>query len=192
MAWVNPLTGRITSRYGPRWGTVHAGTDIAPASGAVWVGAANNGTVISIRTGSWKGDRRTVNGRTGNHVILDHGVIGSVRVYTYYGHLASVNVSVGQTVAAGQPLGRVGTTGFSSGVHLHFEVHLGALWLTTNPEPYMRTVGATLGVGRTSTGQTNFPVNGSIPKQMIATNAYNIGSATRIPFKAVIKVPNVR
>lgn len=192
--WVNPLLGRITSRYGPRWGSQHLGTDIAPASGQVWAGAALAGTVRNIRTGSYKGDRRSgaLVGRTGNGVVLDHGIVNGVHIWTYYGHLATVIVSPGQSVAAGQPLGRVGTTGNSTGVHLHFEIHLGSLGLTTNPEPYMRTVGATLGVGRTSTGQTNFPVNGSIPAQMKASNAYAAGKATRLPFTVVIRVPASR
>lgn len=192
MAWVNPMVGRITSGYGPRWGTVHAGTDIAPAAGVKNIGAANDGTVVSIRTNSFQGDRRSglIVGRTGNGVIIDHG--GGV--WTYYGHLAAVYVRPGQVVTAGMAIGRVGNTGnvvgANGGIHLHFEVHIGRIGATVNPYPYMAARGATLGVGRTNTSQATFPTMGSIPAQMRAQNTFT-PKAVPLPFRAVFNIPKI-
>lgn len=161
MAWTNPLSGFITSGYNlnrrhPVLGyrQPHRGTDIAPRAGHVWVGAAESGVVVGIRIGRVRGSRATntfdtPHGRmffgTGNAVLIRHG-----SVYTYYGHLATVNVSAGQSVTAGQPIGRVGATGVVTGVHLHFELLIGG-WNHVNPYTWLRNNhGITLGTGRTS------------------------------------------
>lgn len=81
--------------------------------------AAESGTVVKAASG---------NTGYGNHVIIDHGVDSSDgnRYYTLYGHCSSLAVSVGQTVSQGQVIGYVGSTGYSTGPHLHFEVRKGA------------------------------------------------------------------
>ena len=112
-SYVWPCGGEITSEYGwrihPIWGDsrFHAGVDIGASSGTP-VACAGNGTVISA---GW-------NGGYGNCVIVDIGNGLSV----LYAHLSEINVSDGETVSAGQTVGAVGSTGDSTGSHLHYEV----------------------------------------------------------------------
>lgn len=144
-SWTNPAVGRITSRYGPRNGTLHAGTDIANSQGTT-IRAAGAGTVTAIRTDSYPGDTRAglLPGRTGNGVIIDHGS----GVKTYYGHLHTVSARVGQSVGVGSAIATMGTTGNSTGPHLHIEVHLNGS--TTDPQPWFSARGVTLGTGGSS------------------------------------------
>lgn len=102
-AW--PAKGYISSGFGKRWGRMHQGIDIAGSGSIV---AADNGRVISA---GW-------NGGYGNCVIIDHGN----GFQTLYGHMKSISVKVGQVVSKGQKIGVMGSTGNSTGVHLHFEV----------------------------------------------------------------------
>lgn len=102
-----PAVGRITSPYGWRGREFHRGTDIGAAYGSP-VLACKDGTVILA---GW-------NGGLGNCVIIDHG--GGLE--STYGHLSSISVAVGATVSRGQCLGKVGSTGRSTGAHLHFEL----------------------------------------------------------------------
>jgi murein DD-endopeptidase MepM/ murein hydrolase activator NlpD len=82
------------------------------------------------------------NGSYGNFVMIDHG--GGVA--TAYGHVVDggIRVAVGQTVAAGQPIALVGSTGASTGCHLHFEVRVNGVQI--DPLPFMAARGVTLGV----------------------------------------------
>ena len=107
LAW--PVSGTLTSTFGPRWGRMHEGIDVAGGAGTP-IGAAAAGTVIL--TGP--------NGGYGNLVVVDHGN----GVSTAYAHLSSISVSVGQSVGQGTVVGGMGTTGNSTGVHLHFEVRV--------------------------------------------------------------------
>lgn len=106
----------ITSNYGMRMHPtkhvykMHTGIDIS-APGGTPIYAADSGTVILAR----------YYGSYGNTVIIDHGG----NVVTLYAHMSSIGASVGQSVARGQTIGRVGTTGASTGNHLHFEVRVG-------------------------------------------------------------------
>ena len=107
----------ITSRQGPRIHPVtgeyknHGGTDIGASYGtAIW--AADSGTVVRSSDG-W-------NGGWGNYVMIDHGN----GMQTLYAHMSSRAVSVGQTVSRGQTIGYVGSTGMSTGAHLHFEMYV--------------------------------------------------------------------
>lgn len=99
--------GYISSKKGPRWGRQHNGIDIARPSGKAIL-AADAGTVTA--TGP--------QGGFGNRVVVDHGN----GYTTLYAHLASISVKPGQKLARGQKLGVMGSTGNSTGVHLHFEV----------------------------------------------------------------------
>lgn len=99
--------GIITSDYGSRWGSFHTGIDISGVSDRT-VKAADNGTVSFA---GW-------NGGYGNCVIIDHGN----GIQTLYGHLSTISVSKGSSIAKGQKIGIMGNTGNSYGVHLHFEV----------------------------------------------------------------------
>lgn len=107
-AW--PVSGPITSGFGPRWGRMHEGLDISGGDGTP-IGAAAAGTVILAG----------VQGGYGNLVVIDHG--GGVS--TAYAHLSSFAVGVGQAVSQGSVIGGMGTTGNSTGTHLHFEVRVG-------------------------------------------------------------------
>ncbi len=110
-----PVTGTITSPFGwrsnPFGGSpeFHPGLDIAAPSGTT-VTAAAAGTVIMAQ---WYGGY-------GNYVLIDHGGGYS----TGYGHLSAIYVSNGQSVTRGQAIGAVGSTGQSTGPHLHFEVRI--------------------------------------------------------------------
>jgi murein DD-endopeptidase MepM/ murein hydrolase activator NlpD len=107
-----PVAGRVTSEYGYRWGRLHAGIDIAAPSGTP-IGAAIAGTVIYS---SWQSGY-------GNVVIISHG--GGLS--TLYGHQSRLGVSLGQVVGQGQIIGYVGSTGHSTGPHVHFETRYGGV-----------------------------------------------------------------
>ena len=105
--WVRPITGPITSGYGPRWGRLHAGTDFgAPIGTPIY--AASNGTVAAAGPASGYG----------RWVKLAHP--GGTT--TVYGHVSRESVTVGQAVQAGQLIAYSGNEGRSTGPHLHFEV----------------------------------------------------------------------
>jgi murein DD-endopeptidase MepM/ murein hydrolase activator NlpD len=104
-----PVSGPVTSPFGWRWGRMHEGIDIAVPSGTP-VHASAAGTVIYA--GWMEG--------YGNFVIIDHG--GGIA--TAYGHNTSVAVAVGQTVSQGQVIAYSGSTGHSTGPHVHFEVRV--------------------------------------------------------------------
>ena len=112
---IKPITGTITSRFGSvssiRSGA-HTGLDIGASSGTP-VKVAASGTVV------WAGYK----GSLGNLVVVQH----SNGVQTYYGHCSKIYVSSGQTVSQGQTISAVGSTGNSTGPHLHFEIRVNGL-----------------------------------------------------------------
>lgn len=116
-----PLSGRISSRFGPRWGRMHQGLDIAVPIGTP-VRAAAAGTVTY--SGSMGG--------YGNLVIIDHGN----RVETRYAHNSRLVVRVGQRVKRGEIIAYSGNTGNSTGPHLHFEIRYRGT--AVDPEKYLR------------------------------------------------------
>jgi murein DD-endopeptidase MepM/ murein hydrolase activator NlpD len=134
--WVRPASGPITDGFGwrisPTAGasTYHQGTDIGANCGAN-IYAATSGTV---EYAGW-------NGGYGNFLLLDHGN----GVETAYGHIVSggILVSYGQHVDVGQNIAKVGTTGTSTGCHLHFEVRINGQAI--NAVPYMAGQGITIG-----------------------------------------------
>lgn len=124
-SWPAPASYNVTSPYGYRIHPVyktkkfHSGIDIGAGYGTACV-AANGGTVTMA---GW-------NGGYGNCIVIDHG--GGLA--TLYGHLSTISVSSGATVSKGQQIGKIGSTGVSTGPHLHFEVLKGGS--TTNPMAY--------------------------------------------------------
>jgi murein DD-endopeptidase MepM/ murein hydrolase activator NlpD len=127
-SWVIPMKGAdITSCYGQRWGTLHAGIDFAMPAGTP-IHAAAAGTVVKA------GD---AGDGYGNSVFIDHrnGYL------THYAHQSRLIVEVGQRVSAGQIIGYEGSTGDSTGPHLHFEVHKGEMWNQIDPAPFLRARG---------------------------------------------------
>ncbi|BBF44829.1 membrane proteins related to metalloendopeptidases [Lachnospiraceae bacterium KM106-2] len=111
--WPCPASRTITSHFGPRKSptagasSYHQGIDIGAGSGATIV-AANSGTVVKASYSSG----------AGNYIMISHGN----GLYTVYMHCSKLLVSSGQTVSKGQAIGKVGSTGVSTGPHLHFAV----------------------------------------------------------------------
>ncbi|MEE0776675.1 MAG: peptidoglycan DD-metalloendopeptidase family protein [Bacillota bacterium] len=121
MRWPLNIAGRDSSGYGYRGGEFHTGIDIAAPKGTP-VLAADSGRVILVKR---------LNYSYGHYVVIDHG--GSIS--TLYAHMSAIHVSVGQNVSKGQQIGEVGSTGRSSGNHLHFEVRINGKH--TNPWGYV-------------------------------------------------------
>lgn len=126
-----PADGRVTSCYGSRWGTLHAGVDIAAPIGTP-VHAPEGGVVLQAGPASGFGLAVSVQHRDGT--------------ITLYGHVNQFFVSPGQVVATGERIAEVGNRGQSTGPHLHFEVHTGGLYVNrTNPVPWLSQRGISLG-----------------------------------------------
>ena len=125
--FVRPGLGRLTSGYGRRWGRLHAGLDLASGIGSP-VRAVAAGRVQSA---GWEGGY-------GRAVRLTH----SDGTVTVYGHMSALLVSAGERVDAGQLIGREGSTGHSTGPHLHFEVRVNGTPI--NPLPWLRQRGIRL------------------------------------------------
>jgi murein DD-endopeptidase MepM/ murein hydrolase activator NlpD len=125
--WVNPLPeAAVTSCFGQRWGRLHAGVDLAAPDGTR-IRAAGAGVIVAA--GPAEG--------YGNAVLIDHGN----GYLTHYGHMSLVEVTVGQQVAVGQEIGKEGSTGHSTGPHLHFEVHQGFYKNPIEPTQWMHDQG---------------------------------------------------
>lgn len=125
--WPAPSYSYISSEFGyrvhPVYGTkkYHSGLDMAAPGGSPILAAANG----TVKFAGW-------NGGYGNCVIIDHGN----GIQTLYGHSSRLLVSAGQSVTRGQKIALVGTTGTSTGNHLHFEVLNNGK--ATNPRPYLQ------------------------------------------------------
>lgn len=125
-----PIQGRVSSGFGSRFHPIHrrrithTGLDIAgPNRGAVH--AADGGEVIFA---GWKGGY-------GKAIMINHGNRNGKNLVTLYGHLSSISVSRGQNVSKGQTIGAEGSTGYSTGPHLHFEVRVNGA--PVNPMGYL-------------------------------------------------------
>lgn len=121
--WPTPGYYSVISPFGEDRGYSHMGIDINAPMGATVV-AVESGTVIASNNSCshnfGKDGSCGCGGGFGNYVMIDHGGGRS----TTYGHLTCANVSAGQTVSRGQVIGSVGSTGWSTGAHLHFETRL--------------------------------------------------------------------
>jgi len=134
--WARPSSGYISSPFGMRYHPIyhtwllHNGTDIAGQGCGAPIYAAHAGTV------SYAGP----NGTLGNYIQIEHGDGTS----SGYGHImpGGIHVFIGQHVDPGQPIAQVGTTGASTGCHLHFIIRVGGV--LTNPVPFMRARGITI------------------------------------------------
>ena len=118
-----PVSGTITSRFGAKSSmrrSSHTGLDIAASSGTPYAAAASGTVTFAGYKGSY-----------GNLIVITH----SNGVQTYYGHSSKIYVSAGQTVSQGQTIGAVGSTGNSTGPHLHFEVRVNGV--AYNPQNYV-------------------------------------------------------
>jgi murein DD-endopeptidase MepM/ murein hydrolase activator NlpD len=135
--WTSPHSGYISSGFGPRpsrpvagVNPFHSGTDIAAGCGTA-ISAANSGTVIAS----------TYLGSYGNWILIDNGN----GIQTGYAHIQDGGrlVGVGAQVSAGQTIALVGSTGASTGCHLHFEVRQNGTRI--NPVPFMAARGVGIG-----------------------------------------------
>jgi murein DD-endopeptidase MepM/ murein hydrolase activator NlpD len=117
---IRPISGTITSRFGRRSRGTHTGLDIATSKG-VPIKAAASGTVIYSGT----------KGAYGKMVVIDHGN----GIQTYYAHCSRLDVSSGTYVNQGDVIGAVGSTGNSTGPHLHLEVRVNGV--AKNPQNYV-------------------------------------------------------
>lgn len=124
--WPCPASGRITSGFGGRASPTegassnHQGIDIGASSGSAIVAAASGTVVISAYSYS-----------AGNYIMINHG--GGV--YTVYMHCSKLLASEGQQVKQGQTIAKVGSTGYSTGPHLHFGIRTGGKYV--NPSNYV-------------------------------------------------------
>ena len=118
-----PVSGTITSRFGAKSSirsSAHTGLDIAAPSGTPYSAAASGTVTFAGYKGSY-----------GNLIVITH----SNGVQTYYGHSSKIYVSAGQSVSQGQTIGAVGSTGNSTGPHLHLEVRVNGV--AYNPQNYV-------------------------------------------------------
>ena len=104
-----PINGPLTSPFGMRWGRLHAGIDIAAATGTPIRAAASGRVILMAPTGGY-----------GNYTCLRH----RAPVSTCYAHQSRFGTSLGASVRQGDVIGFVGNTGHSFGNHLHFEVRI--------------------------------------------------------------------
>lgn len=124
--WPCPASSRVSSGFGRRSSptrgasSYHQGIDIAAATGTAIVAAAEGDVVTASYSGS-----------AGNYIMISHG--GGV--YSLYMHCSQLDVSTGQHVSAGQTIGKVGSTGISTGPHLHFGIRSGGQYL--DPSSYV-------------------------------------------------------
>ncbi|MBY0009079.1 peptidoglycan DD-metalloendopeptidase family protein [Paenibacillus typhae] len=118
-AW--PVSGAtLSSSFGERWGRAHKGVDLVSGNRTIKAADAGTVTFAGVQSGY------------GNVVIVDHknGYV------TYYGHLRSISVSVGQRLEQGGKIGIMGNTGRSTGTHLHFEIRKNGT--AVNPLKYLK------------------------------------------------------
>ena len=133
--WAAPVENpNVTTQYrasGASWSSgYHTGSDFQAASGTS-VRSIGPGTVVSA---GWSGSY-------GNEVVIQH----EDGMYSQYAHLSSLEVSAGQTVTGGQQIGLSGTTGNSTGPHLHFEVRTGPSYGSdVDPIAYLRSHGVSI------------------------------------------------
>ncbi len=129
--YVKPTSGRTSSCYGMRWGTLHGGVDIAAPIGTP-IYAAHSGVVARAGTATGFG-----------YAVYIRGDDGAV---TVYGHVNEYFVRAGERVDAGERIATVGNRGQSTGPHLHFEVHPGGAMYggQVDPVPWMRARGASI------------------------------------------------
>ena len=142
--WPTPTVSRISSYFGPRWGRNHNGIDIA--NGNCWgdkIIAIADG-VVTTYSNSCKHNygkkpvRNCCGNGYGNYITINHGTKSGKTYVAYYAHMATIAVSKGQKVKKGQVVGYIGSTGRSTGAHLHFGIAVNGSWV--NPMKYYKKV----------------------------------------------------
>jgi len=138
-SWVDPVKKYTLSasyaQSGSMWQSTHSGQDFAVSSGTQ-VFAAHGGTVVKAG-GNGAGDGAAY----GNAIVIKHGN----KTYSQYAHLSRINVKVGQIVKTGQRIALSGSTGNSSGPHLHFEIRTTANYGSAiDPVSFLRGKGVSV------------------------------------------------
>lgn len=133
--WPTPTVSRISSYYGYRWGRMHNGIDIA--NGNCWgdkIIAIADGVVTTYSNNcrhnyGKKPVRNCCGNGYGNYVTINHGTKNGKTYVAYYAHMSDIAVSKGQKVKKGQIIGYIGSTGRSTGAHLHFGIAVNGSWV---------------------------------------------------------------
>ena len=144
-AWPTPTVSRISSYYGWRWGRMHNGIDIA--NGNCWgdkIVAIADGVVTTYSNScrhnyGKKPVRNCCGSGYGNYITINHGTKNGKTYVAYYAHMSDIAVSNGQKVTKGQTIGYIGSTGRSTGAHLHFGIAVNGSWV--NPMAFYSRVG---------------------------------------------------
>lgn len=118
--WTWPTDGSVVGNVGPR---INPYTGNAGCHTGVDIGAGMGTPIVAARAGTVVGVQGDDGGPYGNNITVDHGD----GLSTMYAHMSSFAASDGQAVTAGQVIGYVGSTGWSTGPHLHFEIHVGGV-----------------------------------------------------------------
>ncbi|SFF92071.1 Murein DD-endopeptidase MepM and murein hydrolase activator NlpD, contain LysM domain [Actinacidiphila alni] len=131
LTWETPVAkyviGAGYAQAGPHWAHTHSGQDFVVPSGTS-VRAAHTGTVVEAGWG----------GAYGNNIVIKNGN----KLYSQYGHLSHIGVHIGQKVVTGQEIGKSGSTGNSTGPHLHFEIRTTPYYgSSVEPLHFLRTHG---------------------------------------------------
>ena len=170
-AFIKPASGYISSPFGYRTSPIngalefHRGIDLA-GSGNI---SASQAGVVEVATYHYS---------YGNYIVINHGKINGVTIKTLYAHMQSgLSVSVGQTVSQGQKIGVMGTTGSSTGVHLHFEVQENGT--VVNPVNYINgtttvTPGVTTPITTPAAGSSVVVVSGDTLWKIATANGLTV------------------
>lgn len=150
--WTRPVSAKVNSGFRPPHRPGHDGVDLAAPRGTV-IRAAAAGTVTMVRCNATLHGNPISCDTDGSPAVKGCGwyveITHAGHIITRYCHMRQrPSVTIGQHVTAGQPIGFVGSSGNSSGPHLHFEVHLGGDRTSagaTDPRPFMHHAGAPLG-----------------------------------------------
>lgn len=118
-----PVNGTLTSDYGTRWGKMHNGIDIGAPSGTIIYSAASGTVTFS----GWQDGY-------GNVIIINHGN----NIETVYAHCSKSYVKKSQNIASGEKIGEVGSTGKSTGPHVHFEIRVDGK--AKDPKAYVKQI----------------------------------------------------
>lgn len=142
--WPTPGITRISSPFGPRWGKNHNGVDLSNGQFGGKVVAIADGVVSTY----WNNCTHNYGKKPlknccgvgyGNYITINHGTKDGKTYVAYYAHLGSITVKAGQSVKKGDIVGYVGSTGRSTGAHLHFGIAVNGVW--KNPMNFYKKVG---------------------------------------------------